>query len=280
MSCRLDSCKLAYAAVDWLSCTSTTPDASHSLWNLALRLQPQRLPESEQPTRWHAHGYDGWSLTGLAVGARVDGVLLRLSGEQSANNWREAVSTADNVTRLDLAVDFESENPVTGVALDVYRQTSHRRSRTGRPATRSVHISSDGGQTAYVGSRASEQMGRVYDKGVEQRTHAPGLKWRFELELKKESALAAAKALVAAVDDRAELITTTLGWFRARGVRIPKVWPSFEVRNLKLAVPRPDRRIEWVARCVRPTVLDLTDTLGRERMLGVLGLHVPTSYSC
>jgi DNA relaxase NicK len=179
------------------------------------------------------------------------------------------------VTRLDLAVDLEFQTPVPALARNLYRDTGHKSSRNGRPFNRSLVISSDGGTTCYVGSRASDFLGRCYDKGVEQKTHGPGKLWRYELEVKGDPALQFASQLATTTDETAKLIATTMGWFRDRGSRHQLSWASLETCSLKHADPMPSKRIQWLARCVRPTAVELSDEIGRDRVLGILGL-LPT----
>lgn len=277
MACRIDTGKVVAVGVDWLTVTTTARASSEVLWEFAVKQLPECLSEGEYPARWHQHGYQGWQGVGLSFGARQDGVLVRLSGEQARDKWRAAVAASDNVTRLDLSVDVELQPPKRSVARDLYRDTGHGPSRNGRPPTRSLVVSSDGGTTCYVGSRSSEQMGRCYDKGVEQKSHAPGHKWRWELELKGERAFHTASALSHLPDELPAVMATALDFFRARGGRVPPYLADSAIYNGNPRSPLIDRRLQWIARCVRPTVLNLTDALGRERMLGVLGLSVPSS---
>lgn len=272
MSRQVVTGKVVSASVDWITATATTPAAGKALWDLAVSSLPQRLEESEHPTRWHAHGYDGWKITGLRAASRPDGVLVQFSGRQACNQWQHAVSAADNVTRIDLAVDVEYERPERSCAAKLYRDASHASPRNGRPPVCTLITGSDGGTTCYIGKRASDQLGRCYDKGVEQKSHAAGLRWRWEVEFKSERALHVASELMSKSDDREALIATTLSWFRARGARALPVWSGEAINNWHAVAPVVDKRLQWIARCVRPTVLDLTETLGRQRMLGVLGL--------
>jgi DNA relaxase NicK len=275
MACRSDSGKIVRAGVDWLTTTTTTPASSETLWKFAVQSLTVGLPEGEHPARWHAHGYEGWSVEGLSFGARSDGVLVRLSGQKACNEWRAALAAADNVTRLDLAVDLEFQAPMPALARNLYRDTGHKSSRNGRPFNRSLVISSDGGTTCYLGSRSSDYFGRCYDKGVEQKAASPGKLWRYELEVKGDPAFQFASQLATTEDERAKLVATTMEWFRSRGARVQLSWIPFNTCSVKLADATPSKRIQWLARCVRPTAVELSDELGRERVLGILGL-LPT----
>lgn len=268
----VSSGKIVAAAIDWCTATATTAESSENLWSVGERLIQESLLKGELTARWHGHGYDGWSVAGCSLGRRPDGVLLRLSGQKAGYHWCEAVSASDNVTRLDLAVDVECEPPVTSVAVDLYRDAGHGPSRNGRPPSRSIVRSSDGGATCYVGKRASEKMGRCYDKGVEQKSHQPGHWWRWELELKGDSAFHTAASLRQIDDYGRMLVATALGFFRERGGRPPAFEGPVAIINRCLQPTNAAKRIQWLARSVRPTVVSLIDALGHDRVLGALGL--------
>ena len=172
--------------------------------------------EGEKTTRWHANGYSGWSSAGVAFGERADSVILRLSSSKAAEEWVEAAAAGENFTRLDIAVDTELDPPVTRLARDVYRDTGHVPSRNGRPPKRTFITSSDGGVTAYVGSRVSENFGRLYDKGIEQKTHTAGKWWRWEVELKGDMANAGMTSMLQAPNSRLWQHAFVASWFRRR----------------------------------------------------------------
>jgi hypothetical protein len=258
--------------VDWITCTTTARESSEALWAVALQLLPRHLEKGEDPTRWHGHGYDGLQAGGLCFGSRTDGVLVRLSGQQARDEWRAPCGAADNVTRLDLALDLESDVPKTAMARDLYRDSFHSHPRNGRPPIRSLVTSSDHGSTCYVGKRSSENFGRLYDKGVQQKTHAPGLWWRWEVELKGDTAAGTAAGLLQAPSEACSIADTTVDWFTARGGRVPRAEGILAIRNWGRDPTKTDKRIQWLARSVRPTAVKLLDVLGRERVLTALGM--------
>jgi len=99
-----------------------------------------------------------------------------------------SLENGGRVSRIDLAID------VFDVAIDpIELAKSPRMALDPGTARKWSYIKGhDGGTTAYVGSRKSERFLRIYDKAAEQRLQ--GALWtRFELELKSDSARAAAK---------------------------------------------------------------------------------------
>lgn len=106
------------------------------------------------------------------------------------------------ISRLDLAIDvFEVE--IDPIALAKCPRIALE---PGSARKWSYIKGNDGGTTAYIGSRKSERFLRIYDKAAEQRIK--DMFWtRFELELKGDSARAAAKVFMGLSDgERPEYI--------------------------------------------------------------------------
>lgn len=271
MAFRLLKCKVTSADVDWITATAASKDSQTALWRVGERMLNRDQSEGENASRWHANGYEGWSNGRVSLGARPDGTILRLSGQKARYEWRECFRAAENVSRLDLAVDCELDSPVTTVSRDVYRNVGHVRPVNGRPPTRRLIVSGDGGSTAYVGSRVSEQFGRVYDKGIESKTLPAGRWWRFEVEYKGAQSWAQSRALLQVDDHRVLCSATVASWFRTRAAY------SYSSAALALSILLPvepssdDAKLSWLTRSVRPTVQYLVERYGRDRVLQALG---------
>lgn len=264
--------KATSAQIDWLTCTGATEESRNRLWEIGQRTLHRAEGEGEPSTRWHAHGYSGWSSCHVQYGQRPDGVILRLGGKEAANQWRHALVTAENVSRLDLAVDCKTDHVVPALAAQVYSDADHVPPREGRRVKRTLITGSDGGQTCYIGSRVSERYGRLYDKGVESESAPAGRWWRWEVEYKGDIALGVAKALKARELEGEAIVAT-----------VAKFWHERTLHSLESSEPplstlqsRPlssdDRRISWLAKSIKTTVSILVDRLGRERVLCALGL--------
>lgn len=276
-------CVTTSASVDWVTCTAKNDEGREALWTLGQRLLNAAKHVNQPPARWHGHGYSGFIGAGVRVGARVDSVLLSLSGSQSGNHWKEAVTASDNTSRIDLAVDTEFQPPKPVLARDVYVKMGRHQSPTGRKVRGTIWASSDGGQTLYVGARASENFGRLYDKGIEQQTGQRGFWWRWEAELKGVTARGAANRLLREPIEGNAIASSVSGWFGSRTGVMPGPFTSTVIYNEKSEPSDDDKRLKWLANHVRPTVLRLLDTCGRERVLFALGLsesrpvHAPQS---
>jgi DNA relaxase NicK len=161
---------------------------------------------------------------------------------------------------------------VTQLARQLYRDVGQAPSRNGRPPTRTLIRDSDGGQTVYIGRRVSENMGRLYDKGVESATNAPGTRWRYEVEYKGDQAWNAVQALLP-VEEEARCVSSTVAqWFSSRGGRVWRHDSLLAVRNWGPKETSTDKQLQWLARGVRPTVVALIDRLGYHRVTTALGL--------
>lgn len=98
-----------------------------------------------------------------------------------------ALNERGRITRLDLAIDV-FDQAIDPIAL---AKCARVLVNPGTARKWSYVQGHDGGTTAYIGSRKSERFLRIYDKAAEQRIQDQN--WtRFELELKSDSARAAA----------------------------------------------------------------------------------------
>lgn len=258
--------------VDWLTVTTKSDDGSEALWQLGNRLCTATEHEGEFPTGWHGHGYRGWHTPGIAFGARADGGYMRLSGAQSAEHWFEALATAENCSRIDLAVDTQLDLPVTSIVDECYGEIPNRARHGGRPPMMRVVKDTRAGQTLYLGARTSTSFGRLYDKGVESKSAAPGLRWRFELEAKQERAQQFAELLKAAACPRSFIQGAVAGFFFDRiGVRLAQI-PLASFNKTERDAPTSARLLQWLSIGVRPTVAKLMRVYGRQRVLTALGI--------
>lgn len=138
-------------------------------------------------------------------------------------------------------------------------------------------MDTDGGSTVYFGSRASERFGRVYDKGRETRTLPAGRWWRWELEVKDNSAKAAAANLVSNAEPANWILGVNSRFFKERsGVSIAKNTTA-EFNKLCPEEPTAARLLHWLASGVRPTVTKLVEVYGRERVLTALGIPLKSA---
>jgi len=272
VSARVHACKVTAAGVDWLTCTGSTILSREELWRHGLRLLHAGKREGENATAWHANGYVGWKGPHFGFGSRGDSVCLQLSSVQADEEWQECIGASENVTRLDLAVDCQFDPPMPSISLDIYRHAGHRPSLNGRPPKLTLYTDTDGGSTLYVGARASENFGRLYDKGVKEKVAPRGTWWRWEAELKGRVAVATSEGLRSSDDYRVAIVREVAHWF---GRRTGHTYTSSHTMGTLVGPRQPttiDQKLKWLATGVRPTVTALIELVGVERVLNVLGL--------
>jgi DNA relaxase NicK len=245
--------KVTGAGLDWLTVTARDILRCRELSDVAHVAAHSELELGHEEKAYEALGYRGWRCGQVAFGTRSDGAILRLSGGLTNEHWRAALHVAENVTRVDVAVDVLHEPASVRLGREAYRAAARKSGRNGRPPLCTIVASTDGGQTTYVGSRSSECYGRLYDKGREQKTLGPGEWWRYEVEFKGDAATWVSSTLQG---DKGA--ATCLGivrhWFSSRGVDPPP--GQREIAFVKGLAPLPDddRRLKWLREQVRPTV--------------------------
>lgn len=102
-----------------------------------------------------------------------------------------AIDHGCKITRMDLAIDVKEQY----ISPDELFYAPRLKVSTGKPKQENFNKGKERGFTIYVGSRSSEKFMRVYDKAAEQGLPDDVLWTRFELELKGDAALSAARTL-------------------------------------------------------------------------------------
>lgn len=260
-------------AVDWLTATTTKSDIGHTWMKRYddMRKANQKSQMEVGHKKWQALGYKGWATRGMRVGfSEKNGWICILSGEAAGQLWELFIPSA-KVTRIDLAVTVRLGVAMENVAklyydfLDVPNKAIPKRA---------LIRNSAGGQTFYLGSRTSESFGRVYDKGVEEKSSEPGFRWRYEVEYKKPRSDAISRALGAAREKNSHsIISTVHNWFTARGA-----FPLFRSGGAGLQtetetrIRTPEKKILWLRSQVRPTVQYLLSVGRGNDAIEALGL--------
>jgi len=275
------------AEVDWFTATSGS-DRLGFLWRELMSRYEKTLAYADLERReWSRHGYNGTSLPGFQWGYhRQHGYIIICSGPIAERFWLEALAPRPRVTRLDLSVTVDINPPEPFMADRLYRE-GQAQGLFGNLSTTVVE-NSRGGNTLYLGSRSSDQYGRLYDKGVEAdpKGGEQGKFWRYEVEFKKPRSSVVAGTLMTRMKDGslpADLILSTVhDWFLVRGVRPlfrPGATPALvtvvsqEYRETSL-----DRKIKWLRTSVQPTVKKLLAMGMEEETLRALGIPRQLSY--
>jgi hypothetical protein len=263
------------AGVDWITVTASEDDQRKALFTrfqVARERQQATVGQIIKPFKWR--GYCGLSMSGLRWGTRLDSDILIASGPLANTYWKLFARSATNITRLDLAVTCEVNPPLPKLHETYYNNLGYEGSNWAKWDNNRKK-----GKTLYVGSRISDQIGRIYDKGREaDLTPVSGSIWRYEIEYHREYAQQAINRLLVETCPRlgpGKLITSTVyKWFDYRNIP-----PIFSLRNTSPPIEvhchardeDTERSLTWLRVQVSPTVRRLIGAR-RTDVLDALGL--------
>lgn len=270
---------LVGAGCDYVTATAKTAEA---IGQLKRRFDVQAWHLQQQgfhvkPSR--PMGYDGWQVGPWFGGARQDGFMLRVSGQDAHDLAAWLLGRDVHVTRLDLQATFKAIPARPGWAAWCGEETARRRAAGVQCNWAAVrHLNAFGkGDTLTVGSRTSDKYGRLYDKEAESMDASYEGCWRYELEYKGCYAPAALAQVFNSSDPTAEALGLVLSQWRAWCVPVPVVAIA---GTQALVVDRQEtdveRRLNWLRRQVVPTLREL-DALGYREELDKI---VAGAYNC
>lgn len=251
------------ATVDWLT-VSTDESGGHAA---LLEWRDRRFAvlgdEGYRETAFSSHGYSYRQRGQIAVGSNGRRGVCTVSGAQASADWWDLLRLAANVSRVDLALTGRPDVDTSALAREGYRPTSRVARGRGRPITMTLIQSQERGDTLYVGSRKSDVLGRLYDKGRESREPAYTGCWRWELQYRRSAALQAARGLQVAEDPAATIAATVSAWFRARDVAAP-AWSPADIVDHRASKSLPDdqRWLAWARKSIQPRARELVKRYG------------------
>jgi DNA relaxase NicK len=227
------------------------------------------MEEKTFRNRW----YEITTAYGLSWGVSpTQGYIVIAKGSVAQEVWRHFLPTARNVSRVDLQVTVKLEEQRKALAHLSYKNCRRHKLKS------SVIRNSQGGSTLYLGSRNSDQFGRLYDKGAKN-GEVPGFVWRYEVELKRSYANEAIRKLLEFKErDGKELSKLISGyvysWWRKRGVQ-PVFSPEsggaiIEVSKTETTL---ERKLTWLRTQVSPTLRRLIEAGLGEVALDALDLN-------
>lgn len=264
---------ITYAGVDWVTMTSTKDGVGMKWYELYSKYRRTKLAEGDKEEPYNNGFYAGVGIASMRWGYSDRlGYIVIVSGGDAEHFWQNLEPGRARITRMDLCVDFTPATPGR-LAKKLWNGLSEER-RKELPGL-SLFLGSQGGDTLYVGSRHSQQFGRLYDKGVEGKTALPGVHWRAEVEYKKPLAgLMAGELIQESRGQRVEAIVDTVkNWFFDRGVEVlPERTGREAIRiSVEQRITTSDRKLAWLHSQVGPTVQKLVSLgLGREVLNSLL----------
>lgn len=176
------------SGLDWLTVTSTAWNSG----NVLLDIYSSHKVGNDRSTP--LYGFECLrDEEGLTWGRRpMDGrYILIAPGEVAQKIFLKLAPLPVKVTRIDLACDVWLTTPrdqVTQSARVPLSPAHDSRIKATLVTGRKGTTREKAGDTLYLGARQSTQFGRMYDKGLQQRTQPAGKWFRYEVEYKAAAA--------------------------------------------------------------------------------------------
>jgi hypothetical protein len=218
--------------------------------------------------------YSGIKIGNLALFEGATYSFIQGQGSDSELLAEAQIGYDTTCTRVDLQVTLTNEGSEGRGWGDRVHSTALE---SGSNIAVSRLQSRGGGDTIYIGSRASSRMGRVYRKDIESPDEdwEPNT-WRWEVELKKPVSHVVFKQLMSMSREErgVSLADYVVGWFEKRGVYCPiKTGDSLAINDSVPKVVSPlDKKLKWLGVSVGPTVRQLLDAGKANELLRELGI--------
>lgn len=258
--------------VDWLTITTQEAFATQAMINKLFELLPEGFLQKERQYKWGLQGYKGFAYEGIRYGLRGSEGIVMLSGQRCGELWWALAPSRHRCTRIDLAVTVTLKKQFKNFIAKSYKLLQDENNGI----YGSVVHNTQGGGTLYVGRRAGEIMGRLYDKGSEQ-GEEPGYIFRYEVETKKPKSESLLVELLKTKDVPAMAAAFVYDFFMARGV-IP-VFPRSDALyaiETQARVSDRDKTLTWLAAQVAPAVKRLIINGDEAAVRDALGLPTTT----
>lgn len=243
--------------VDWLTCTQIRGARVNALLRAAKNIVADEAQQGCERTSWRGQGYHGERAGGASWGIRADTYLCTLSSGTANEHWAEISKWATNCSRLDLQATFH----LTAPAPHFFDKLENHLLRTNfgkgqRPEITRLR-SSKGGNTVYIGKRTSDQLYRWYDKGVESKSAEPNRIIRFEAEFKRKLALGTLLKISQNPSDKSVIGGIIYNTILKQSIGIRESFHGqLEVARVE-RVSSYDKKLQYLANCIRPMVDDL-----------------------
>lgn len=246
------------SGVDWITVTGTDLGRWDKIQNLAYQLLEQGFLNGETIRKSSRHGFSLKGVAGVQYGSGAGGWMVSLSGDEARRHWMAFAVFAKNVTRLDLQVTVWYNSDQVDTIRNLHKEAL--RNASGKPKRNLTHIDNGKkGSTLYIGSRASSQFGRIYDKQRQQKNKL-GFQnaIRFEVEYKKPLSKEVCRWLMLQERTPDEMAARVLDWFAARGIEVPQIGTSADNAIQVGKEPTPlENKLNWLRKTVRPVYRQL-----------------------
>lgn len=266
------------AGVDWITMTLQKEAHYHQKWlSGAYELLERVGDEGNRIIPMGRQGYDGAATGACFVGSRDTDSIATFSSHHAHTVYEQLYRPDLHISRLDLQVTVKYNKMPLTVARRGYKDAISANDKLPDKRKRNIRIiiGTSGGDTLYIGSPTSEQLGCLYNKGVESQASEYQSSWRYEVRLKNEKATAAYNALIEQPERATAFISAYVStWYASRGVTIPwEVSNEIELPVTPRSLPSDDEaRLTWLKGQVAPAIRDLLERVPRDKILVALGL--------
>lgn len=268
-----------YAGVDWISCTLPAGSPGEQQWRLlGVHVIETIAKEGYDREMYSRNGYDGIGAGGSFFGVRDDSAYLQLSGHR-ASDFLDIIARDDlHISRIDVQTTVRYRVYAYGIGKSAHRDASNANEALPEKRRRKIWYmeGNDGGYTLYIGSAASEQRSRLYNKAVQSENPEYERCWRYEVLMRNDYATAYYRQIMQDRGDRAMLCARMVAsWYQLRGV--PCDWavyiPLIALPLIKEVPSDADRRIQWIRTQVAPAVRWLMENGFGDETYTALGMN-------
>jgi len=266
-------CVLQSAAVDWITavlCEARAVERGRFRSQLWIA---EHARAGSRVSAFALGGHFGSQCGGVGWAERTGSAIVQVTSDEAEVRFADVMRLGGRASRLDLQMTYELPFPALGVAARAYRAVPVDRSR-GRPTTARTYIcSTAGGETCYLGAPSSETRVRVYDKGVESGSHAPGLRWRFEVQARRRFAQSWARQLESAESRPAVIDSIIRAECLKSGVLLPPPLEPLVCIQTDGAQPASIvTTCRWLESSVKPSLARLAHFVPHDEILALLGI--------
>jgi DNA relaxase NicK len=263
---------LVSLACDYITGVALEETSFAQLRYLANTLFHTELDFGNQKKSWGMSGFKGWSCGHVQLGVRDHEFICRLGGESAARNWKQVHACATNISRFDMQATVKYPRGPTSVIDAVRAQAlAHAAAHDDVPVVRWI-ADNRGGYTLYLGARESNAFARVYDKFAREKTEHFRSCVRYEVQYNSRLARIVTNTLARESSPVPHFAAGIRSFLDARGVDLDLPYEG----QLTFCSPRNasdvDRKLIWLAKAVRPSVLSCIAAGRGEEALRALGL--------
>lgn len=266
------------ANVDYIRCTLPVDarERDRFLWMTACEGWAKAFGEANEARRRYLLGYEGREVGPFFFGEGHEGLMFQCSSAYADSIVGACTLPGVKCTRIDYALTVWLNSYHESLAQEGERDALLKRSTDRLPTPRKVILykGNGAGDTLYLGSRQSDEYGRLYDKDRESGKVEYAYAWRYETEYKGRAAQGAYSHVVGRRDRAGRILSSVVNWWSSRGVPCPVGAGDGDAVSIA-AFDRTsdvDRTRLWLCSQVAPAIKRLLATTPRDQILADLGL--------